>query len=365
MCILQTANGGDKDMKITVIGTGAIGGVLAAHMVQAGHDVEVCDIAEDHVAAMNAHGLRIEGPQQTFTVPVPAYTPEALVARGDLLETVLLCVKSQHTEHAVRQVLPIVGADTYVVSCQNGLCENIIADVIGRERTVGCFVNFSADYLEPGRILYGGLSALYLGELDNTVSDRVLALQRLLSCWGPVQVTDNIWGYLWGKLSYAALLFATALVDETMAGVVRHMDYRAALLEMCSEVLETAAKQGIHPMGFDDWAPSMVYPREAREEGLQNQQLAQLAERMASNKKTKSGVWRDLAVRKRKTEVDYQLTPVVRIGESLGVDMRLTRYVVDTIHAIEAQSKQMSWGNLDGLNEVYQKKCISQRVGRT
>lgn len=352
---------GEYDVKITVVGTGAIGGVLAANMRRAGHDVEACDIAEDHVAMINASGLRIEGPEETFTVSLQAFTPAELVAKGEPLETVLLCVKAQHTDGAVQQLLPLITDDTYVVSCQNGLCENIIGNLIGQARTIGCFVNFSADYLEPGRILYGGLSALYLGELDNTVSDRVLTLQNLLSCWGPVQVTENIWGYLWGKLSYAALLFATALVDETMAGVVRHPQYRDALLELCSEVLEVADKQGIQPMGFDDWEPSMVYPRETRDVEQLSQQLTQLSARMASNKKTKSGIWRDLAVRKRKTEVDYQLTPVLAIGRSLGFEMPLTTYVVDTIHALEDYTTQMSWSHLDGLNAVYQQKCLSRQ----
>lgn len=347
-------------MKITVVGTGAIGGVLAAYLSRAGHAVEVCDSTVDHIAAIHANGLRIEGPEETFTVSLQAYTPAALLAKGEMLEMVLLCVKAQHTEEAVRQFLPLIAEQTCIVSCQNGLCENIIASLVGQTRTIGCFVNFSADYLEPGRILYGGLSALYLGELDNTVSDRVLVLAQLLTCWGPVQVTENIWGYLWGKLSYAALLFATALVDETMAEVVRHLQYRAALLELCSEVLEVAAKQGIQPMGFDDWEPSMVYPRDTRDKAKLHQQLAQLAERMASNKKTKSGIWRDLAVRKRKTEVDFQLTPVLAIGQSLGYEMPLTTYVVEVIHALEDDSTQMSWTHLDGLNAVYQQKCLSR-----
>lgn len=350
-------------MKITVVGAGAIGGVLAAYLGRAGHAVEVCDIAEDHIDAINANGLRIEGPEETFTVPLQAYTPAALLAKGEMLQTVLLCVKAQHTEDAVRQLLPLTTEQTCVVSCQNGLCENIIANLVGESRTMGCFVNFSADYLEPGRILYGGMSALYLGELDNTISDRVFALQQQLSCWGPVQSTENIWGYLWGKLSYAALLFATALVDETMASVVRHPQYRDALLELCSEVLEVADKQGIQPMGFDDWEPSMVYPRDTRDVAQLNQQLAQLSERMASNKKTKSGIWRDLAVRKRKTEVDFQLTPVLAIGRSLGYEMPLTSYVVDIIHALENYSTEMSWAHLDGLNAVYQEKCLSRQEG--
>lgn len=346
-------------MKFTVVGAGAIGGVLGAYLVKGGHDVVFCDIDGAHVAAMNQSGLRIEGTNESFTVSALAYSPDELLARKEPLETVLLCVKSQHTEGAVKQLLPLVGEATQIVSCQNGLCEDIIARYVGKERTIGCFVNFSADYLEPGRILYGGVSSLYLGELDNSVSDRVRELQSILKCWGPAQVTDNIWGYLWGKLSYAALLFATATVDTTMADVVASLKYRPMLLELTSEVLEVAAKQGIHPQGFDDWEPGLVYPRESRDEARLTQQLAQLANRMAANKKTKSGVWRDLAVRKRKTEVDFQLTPILAIAKEYNVSMPLLQTLVQIIHELEDGTRSMDWANLDELNEIYQRRGVS------
>lgn len=60
----------------------------------------------------------------------------------------------------------------------------VIAGIIGPQRTIGCFVNFSADYLEPGIITYGGSGSLYLGELDGAPSARVQTLAHALSSWG-------------------------------------------------------------------------------------------------------------------------------------------------------------------------------------
>lgn len=341
-------------MEIAVVGSGAIGAVMGAHLVRAGEEVVFCDIVTEHVQKMNADGLCIEGPTDTFTVHASAFTPEDLVERGEDLQTVLLCVKGQDTEAAVRGILPVVGPNTQVVSMQNGFCENVISAIIGKERTIGCFVNFSADYIEPGRILYGGLSALYLGELDASISPRILDLQRRLSCWGPVHVTDNIWGYLWGKMSYGALLFGTALVDETMAGVVRRTEYREALMELCAEVLEAADHEGVTPLGFDNWIPSLVYPRESRNTEKLDAQLEVLAEWMAGNKKTKSGIWRDLAIRKRKTEVDFQIGLVQQIAQEHGLQVPLTSFVVQAIRELEGGSRQMSWNNLDELNRIYE-----------
>ncbi|TWT14536.1 ketopantoate reductase family protein [Planomicrobium sp. CPCC 101079] len=341
-------------MAITIIGSGAIGGVLGAYLLRAGKEVAFCDIATDHVEKINKEGLTIEGPEETFTVHGKAYTPQQLVEKNEPLGVIFLCVKAHHTEAALKPFFSLMTSGTQVVSLQNGLCERQISKLVGAERTIGCFVNFSADYLEPGRILYGGVASLYLGELDGTISARILRLKAILQSWGPAKVTDNIWGYLWGKLSYAGLLYATALVDETMAAVVRKEELRDTLMELCSEILEVADKERVSPLGFDDWDPSLVYPRELRDKEKLNGQLNKLAERMASNKKTKSGIWRDLAVRKRQTEVDAQLVPILEIAESQGVETPLLSALVKAIKEIETEKRQMSWANLYELKKIYE-----------
>lgn len=341
-------------MAITIIGAGAIGGVLGAYLARAGEEIIFCDSAQDHVNKINSNGLTIEGPEETFTVKSTAYTPLQLIEQRKPLEIIFLCVKAQHTEKALVPFLPLLTPTSQVVSFQNGLCEREISKIIGAERTIGCFVNFSADYIEPGKILYGGVASLYLGELDGSVTQRITALKERLQVWGPAQVTDNIWGYLWGKMSYAGLLYATALVDETMAAVVERRDFREMLMELCSEILEIAEKEGITPLGFDDWEPRLVYPRKTQDSEKLNAQLEKLAERMASNKKTKSGIWRDLAVRKRETEVDAQLVPILEIGEFHNVEMPLLAALVKAIKEIESGNRKMDWQNLYDLQGIYE-----------
>jgi 2-dehydropantoate 2-reductase len=183
-------------MTITVYGAGAIGGITGARLAQAGHDVLLVDKAADHVAAMNADGLTIESRQGAVTIPVRAITPEAL---GSGLGLVLLAVKSHDTPP--------------IVSLQNGLNEELIARAVGAERTVGCLVNWAADWQAPGRVLHGGDGALVLGELDGRASERVQRLAKLLDVVSATRVSDNILGYTWAKHVYGALLVATAAVD--------------------------------------------------------------------------------------------------------------------------------------------------------
>ncbi len=145
-------------MRYAVIGAGAIGGTVAAALVRDGHEVLLCDADTEHVAAINADGLRIEGPVEEHTVRVQAVTPDRLEGP---LEAVLLAVKAHHTAAAVAPVAPLLAADGFVVSLQNGFNEDAIAAAVGRQRVVGAFVNFGADVIAPGRILRGNRAALH------------------------------------------------------------------------------------------------------------------------------------------------------------------------------------------------------------
>ncbi|HEX3332548.1 MAG TPA: 2-dehydropantoate 2-reductase N-terminal domain-containing protein, partial [Gaiellales bacterium] len=129
-------------MRYAVIGAGAIGGTVAAGLIRDGHEVLLCDADADHVAAINADGLRIEGPVEEYTVPAQAISPDAL---PDGLGAVLLAVKAHHTAGAVAQLGRRLAPDGFVVSLQNGFNEGTIAAAVGRERVVGAFVNFGAD----------------------------------------------------------------------------------------------------------------------------------------------------------------------------------------------------------------------------
>jgi 2-dehydropantoate 2-reductase len=177
-------------MQITIVGAGAIGGTVGAYLARTGQPVIFCDVVAEHVAAINRRGLTIRGWAEEFTVHAPALPPENLYGPLDL---VLLAVKAQHTAAALDVVAPLLADDGVVASLQNGLNEQTIAARVGAGRTIGCLVNFSADYLEPGLIHYGGPGTLKIGELDGRSTPRLEQLAQLLSAWGDVELTANIW----------------------------------------------------------------------------------------------------------------------------------------------------------------------------
>ncbi|HEV8411919.1 MAG TPA: 2-dehydropantoate 2-reductase [Gemmatimonadaceae bacterium] len=332
-------------MRILVWGAGAIGGTMGAYLARAGHDITMVDNVAEHVSAIAHDGIRITGPVSEFMQRVPACTPDTIAGEWD---TIMLCTKAHHTEAATRALLPHLSESGCVISVQNGLNELTIAQIVGKERTVGAFVNFGADYIEPGVILHGSRAAVVVGEIDGTISQRATAIRDAwLDFDDHAIVTPNIWGYLWGKEAYGAMLFATALTNESIADALAMPQYRPMYIALAREILAVAKARGITPESFDGFDPAAYLP--TAPPGAAQQSLDNLVAHNRRSAKTHSGIWRDLAVRKRPTEVDPQLGIVATIGQEAGVPTPLTREVVRLIHDIERGKRPQSLETLDLL----------------
>ena len=335
-------------MKLAVVGAGAIGGTVGAYLIRAGHDVHFVDVDRDHVATMRQGGLRIDGPIDAFHVPAQATTPEAV---QDTFDTVLLCVKAHATEAAALSLRPFLAPDGCVVSLQNGLNEQVLERVVGRERTVGCFVNFGADYLEPGVIHYGGRGALVLGELDGGSTPRLAAIHEALLAFEPNAITSaNIWGYLWSKLAVGSMIFATALTDEAIADCYADPRYRPLFAAIAREVLTVAGALGVTPEPFDGFEPRDFAPGGSRERTEHSLDAMVAFNRRSA--KSHSGVWRDLAVRKRKTEAEAQLGVIVAAARAAGHHATLVAAILAQVLEIETGARSRATRNLDQLSTL-------------
>ena len=333
---------------LVIWGAGAIGGTIGAYMLRAGHDVLFVDSAADHVARINDDGLTVSGPIEAFTVAAQAVTPEALEG---VYPRIILAVKTPATEEATRALAPHLAADGFVVSAQNGLNEYAMAEIVAARRVMGCFVNFGADYMAPGEILYGGRGAVVLGEIDGALSDRLAALYGLFREFEPDAVmTGNIFGYLWSKMAYGAMLFAEALTEASIADCLAHPDYRDLFIALAREVLAVAKAHGVALEPFNGFDPSALMPG-----GGDEAARACLDDMVAFNRKsakTHSGIWRDIAVRKRKTEVDALPGAVPALARDKGLDAPLCETLTALIHDIEDGRRDQCWESLDALKEA-------------
>jgi 2-dehydropantoate 2-reductase len=337
-----------RDTPITIIGAGAIGGTVGAFLHDAGFDVTLVDVVPEHVAAINARGLRITGYRGDRTFPVKAMLAADITGP---LGVTFLCVKGHFTDAAMSTYGPMLADDGYVLSLQNGLNEEIIANHVGRERTVGAFVHFGADYIEPGLIQLGNEQHLFIGELDGQVTERAQALQQALNHVMPSHVTENIWGYLWGKLVYGAMAFVISTVDATVPDVV---DSEIGM-ELCqaasAEAYLVAKSQADQLENIGEFDPNMFAPGDdfAKRSA---QALRSMAAPMRDSVKQHMGIWRDLKIKKRKTEVDMQIAVIVEYGKRQGIPTPVNAAVLDMIHEIEDGKRGMEWSNFDEIAEL-------------
>ena len=307
-------------MQLTIIGAGAIGGTIGAHLIRDGHDILFCDADAAHVDAINQRGLTICGPVENFTVQARAVLPDALPPK---LTRAAVAVKSHHTAAAAELLRGRLDPDGYVVSFQNGLNTDTLAAVVGPSRVIASFVNFGADLLEPGRIMQGNVGTFRVGEPGGGISERVLELADALPY---AQATGNIMGFLWGKEAYGAMLWAGAVSDLSIADSLDDPKWRPLMLAIAREVL---AQAPVRPEGFDGFEPDDL-------EGS----LDRLVTFNRQSAKSHSGIYRDLMVRKRKTEVDGQL------GDLNGP---LTFQTAELIRAIERGERTCEVANLELL----------------
>lgn len=345
-------------MKITIYGAGAIGGCVGAYMARAGEDVQLVDKMAEHVDAMSRAGLRITG-FGDFNVPVKACTPREL--QGPL-GIVFLAVKSQDTDAALDTLAPLTGPDTIIVSLQNGINAPRIAARIGAERVVPAFVSLAADWQAPGHIEHGGAGNIWIGESDGRLTDRLGRIRQLLAHAVTAHITDNIGGYLWSKQIDCSLMFAQAITDETYFDLYGNPRYQPVLIALVGEGAAVALAAEVRLQCFDDFDPLKMLPRTAAEEAEARAALNRFADVFRPRLKVRSGPWRDLAIRKRPTEVDHMVGWLIEEGRRRGIELPLNAHLVRQVKELEQGTRTRGLHNLDEL-EAHRQALYGPGIG--
>ena len=113
--------------------------------------------------------------------------------------------------------------------------------------------------------------------------------------------------------------------------------------------MAVARARGVTPEPFDGFDPRSFAPE--ADDGDSRRSLDDLVRFNRGSAKTHSGVWRDLAVRKRNTEVDAQIAPIALVGGEVGVPTPLTDRLVELVHDVEEGRRDQGWRTLDALVE--------------
>lgn len=311
-------------MNILVMGAGAVGSVTGGLLAQAGHTVTLIG-RPGHMRAIRDHGLGIEGIWGDHVVGgLLTATSPADVTRRDF-DALLLCTKAYDTAAALREVLPLAGAHTLVVSLQNGLGNvETIASLAGDARTIGGRVIFGSELVQDGRVrvtVFGG--EVMLGHPDGSPpSPQLLELAAAMDHAGvPTKATDQIMGFIWGKVLYNSCLNPlSALLDVPYGALLKSEDTRAVMQDVLAEAFAAAAAAGVRLF----WERPEDYQRLLFEE-----LIPPTAAHYASMRA-------DL-LRQRRTEIDALNGALARIGGQHGLALPVNTLLTRLVHAREAQ----------------------------
>jgi len=168
----------DKESRICVIGPGAIGGVVAAILTRESHDTTLVVKHPKLAEKINSKGIEVTGTCGNFTQKVASVAlPNELDGTFDY---VLIATKADGLVEAARGMLPFLHLNSRVVSMQNGICEEMLADVVGGNRTIGCVVGFGGIMHEPGKVEMTSGGELIIGNWKRERDEELEGLAHIL-----------------------------------------------------------------------------------------------------------------------------------------------------------------------------------------
>jgi 2-dehydropantoate 2-reductase len=240
-------------MKIAVLGTGANGSCIAADLIEAGRDVFAIDQWPAHVEAMRAGGIRIAMPRidRELHVPVQAYHLCDVATFNEPFDVVLLAVKAYDTRWACELIKPHLAPGGLLIGMQNGMVADVIGDVVGVGRTLGCVVELSSEMFTPGLVRRNTEPVrtwVGLGTLGGGTEARLAEMQALLAPVGKVDIKPNILAAKWSKLVVNAMCLGPfAMVGLPLIDALKLSGMRELIVEIGEEAMRVGHDLG-HPV---------------------------------------------------------------------------------------------------------------------
>jgi len=332
--------------RVCILGAGAVGGYLGAHMTRAGVDTTFVDAWPEHVLAMRNKGLVVTGMNGAGSVETPVralhISDVPQLMREQPFDVAFIAVKSYDTEWATQLVLPYLAATGCIVSLQNGINEEAIAAIAGWERTLGCSVSaLAAELVEPGRIVRNSplgdekKAGLRVGELHGQVTPRARTIANLLAHGDTCKITPNLWGERWSKLTINAMRNGVCALTG-MTGKERDMNEaaRELTIRLGSSCIRVGQAIGLslEPVGGLD----LELLARAEDDLSAREAITRMILDVAHSRSDAQRPSMGQDIRKgRRTETEYINGLVARRGEEVGVDVTCHRRVNEIIKRIE------------------------------
>ncbi len=332
-------------MRVVVVGAGAIGGTLAAHLVE--HNINTILVTKypELSNLVTTRGIRLEGIETAREVVIDAVPSiENLEGHFDI---VFLATKATDAEEAAKRVLPYLKEDSAVVTLQNGIVEDDVAKIVGESRVVGAVVVWGGTSIDLGIIERTFHGSTFIGLLDDTGNyNRLNEAAELLGHCEPVNLTNNIYGALYSKLVFNACINGLTAVSGFYLGeLLSDERCRKLFMGVATEVCEVAKKLSInlekigaaHPTDFALTGSDSPESLTRKHEGLQMFG--------ASYSNVKSSALQSLE-RGRLSEIDYLNGYIAKKGKEIGIETPINSAIVRLVKEIEQGQRNITPTNL-------------------
>jgi 2-dehydropantoate 2-reductase len=339
-------------MRIAILGAGSLGTIAGAYIAAGGQDVELIDVYQAHVDTLNQSGAKITGTTD-FQAKVKAITPDNMSGTYDL---VLLLTKQLYNDSVLQELLPFLDDQSVVLSLQNGIPEEKVASIVGRERVIAGSVEFGATFIEPGvsslttEFNHFKKYAFQIGELNGEITERIQQIKSILDLVGGTHISDNLVGTKWSKLLINnAFSGLSAALNTEYGGVLDHEVSIVSAAHIADETIKVGYANGVkfaEMNGFD------IASLEIKTEKDIPERVETLRNFMKSSRLLKASMLQDLE-KKRKTEIDCINGVVPRLAEGKGILTPYNDMVVKLVkQAEESQSVPDFDSNIKFFDEL-------------
>lgn len=319
--------------------------ITGAMITKAGYDCALVDVNKEHVDALNKNGTQIIG-KYVDTIPVKAFLPQELTGTFDV---VMLQTKQMHMLEALKSIEKNMNDDTVIITLQNGVPEDKVVAVYGKEKVIGGTVFHGARYIRPG---VSELTTdfdcmhIYIGELDGSITTRSMELEKILSTAGGVTISTDILGVKWTKLIMnAALSGVSAALGCTFGEAVENYDSMRLMAHICNEGAKVMAENGLAPTEMEGFLPTVENYSFTNKQELENVEN-QLRELISYSYGEVASMLQDIWAGRKECEIDDINGKIVEDGAKTGIPTPYNEKIVEIVKKILKGELKAEFSNI-------------------
>ena len=232
-------------MRTAIYGAGSLGTVLGAYLTNSGVDVDLINRNRAHVDALKKNGARITGTVDKL-VRVKAMTPEEMTGTYDII---FLMTKQLNNREVVTFLKDYLAEDGVIVTLQNGIPEDSVAEIVGEHRTIGCVVEWGATMTAPGECMLTSdpqSLSFHMGGMPGIPQEKIQQVKDVLEKMCPVEIETNLPGARWSKLLINATFSGLGtVIGGTFGDVTGNAQAREIAVRCMKEVIDVGRAAGV------------------------------------------------------------------------------------------------------------------------